>query len=327
MSSAARKSDAAAIELFIDGLSRASWLDVRKKEWPGFIYHFNDIRNIASALRHGRLYSRQECQRRGIPFVNVADQEVIQQSTWTHDHVRLYFRPHTPTQYHQEGIRPRSYRPHDAHCAVPVFLLFESRSLLTQEGIEFTDGNFGSSGHQRGATATFLEGIPFQKVYHDEAFNPSTASSITYHRHAEVISAKDLDLVHLKEIVCRTAPERETLLHLLGEEAGQWRSRIRLERAGERLFYRQWLYVYEVQLIRDFILVRLRVPSVSGPYEVRVGVWMPDGTLLKDKAAVVETLPSSFTIKLPASPEKVRFRLEVEGDLAFEGNLSTQAVY
>jgi len=124
------KADASEIVAFLDELSEQPWLDARKKAWPNYIYHFNDIRNIASVLQQGVLCSRERCRTSGISFIDVADRLVVSESPWTHSYSRFYFRPHTPTQYLQEGIRPPSFRSNEAHCPVPVFLLFRSRELL-----------------------------------------------------------------------------------------------------------------------------------------------------------------------------------------------------
>jgi hypothetical protein len=40
---------------------------------------------------------------------------------YVRDFVRLYFRPQTPTQYRNEGIRPKNMRELESHCPVPVF--------------------------------------------------------------------------------------------------------------------------------------------------------------------------------------------------------------
>ena len=45
---------------------------------------------------------------------------------------------------------------------------------------------------------------------------------LKFRRHAEVLAEDELDLEGLREIVCRTGPERDTLLDLLGPEAERW---------------------------------------------------------------------------------------------------------
>jgi hypothetical protein len=60
--------------------------------------------------------------------------------------VRLYFRPKTPTQWHNEGIRAPSERTSlNAHCPIPVFFCFDLVGLLSEDNVWFSDGNIGSS--------------------------------------------------------------------------------------------------------------------------------------------------------------------------------------
>lgn len=328
---AGRKPDADDIIAAIDTLAGQAWLDARKKHWPDHIYHFNDVRNIASTLRAGCLYSRSRCLQRSVGFVDVADQEVVRDSSWTHAFARFYFRPHTPTQYNQEGIRPTSHTVHGAHCPVPIFLLFDSRQLLSRPGVEFTDGNFGASGHGgargRHSDARFLREMPWELVYHDEAFRPDERSTVIYHRHAEVLYRDEIDLSELREIVCRTTAERETLLSLLGDDSPSWEERIRLELPGERLFYRQWVHFDQLQLLGDNIQVRLRSP-LQGSYSVHYRVWThPDGELLKERNTTVEPVPQSLRISLPRSSDAVLLNVEIGDALAYQGVLSRRSLF
>jgi hypothetical protein len=333
MTGSQRKADADEIVRFIDELGAETWLDSRKRVWPNFIYHFNDVRNIASVLRRGELLSRLQCQARGVSFVDVADRQVIGGSSWTHEYVRFYFRPRTPTQYHQEGIRPPSARMHDAHCGVPVFLLFDSRRLLTRVGVEFTNGNFGATGHAGGSgrksSAAALRILPFREIYHDEAYRATDHKpTLTYHRQAEVLVRDRVDLTELVEIICRSGAEMETLLSLLEEDADSWREKIRLEAAAERLFYRQWLYVDGVQLLGDSIQMRLRLPRPTPTFHVRIEARdASDGTLLREHAADVPNLTDTFRVRLSQSAPAVQLRCEIEGALAYLGTLTTRSLF
>src|SRR6266702_4781012 len=136
------KADAASIRTFLDELRKAPWLGKRRSAWPNYIYRFSDIRDVAAILRSGRLLSRTKCAELGVAFRDAANPQIIEQSPQAHGYARLYFRPHTPTQYHMEGIRAVAQRWRGAHCPVPVFLLFNSDDLLTRTGTIFTNGNF-----------------------------------------------------------------------------------------------------------------------------------------------------------------------------------------
>ncbi|NOK63725.1 MAG: DUF4433 domain-containing protein [Chloroflexi bacterium AL-W] len=95
-----------------------------RKWWPKYIYHFTDVNNAVQIITTGYLYSHAECEKQGIMVVDNASPEIINQTRLDYlNYVRLYFRPRTPTQYRNEGIRPFSKRELDAHCPIPNFLL------------------------------------------------------------------------------------------------------------------------------------------------------------------------------------------------------------
>lgn len=93
--------------------------------WPRFVYHFTDVQNAVEILRSGYLYSRTEAANRGLMLSDNASPQVIQPTTPAHfDFVRFYFRPRTPTQFQNEGIRPQPQRPlGGAHCPIPIFFV------------------------------------------------------------------------------------------------------------------------------------------------------------------------------------------------------------
>lgn len=153
------KSWANAIEAHIQHwsarLGNLSW-------WPRYLYHFTDVQNAANILQTGYLYSRHEAQRQGMMTVDNASPTVIQQTLAEHyQYVRLYFRPRTPTQYLNEGIRPLSQRElGGAHCPVPVFFCFDALSVLSQSETLFSNGNMGSNRVEYDNSRDFFLSIP-----------------------------------------------------------------------------------------------------------------------------------------------------------------------
>ena len=93
--------------------------------WQKYVYHFTDVQNAARILTDGIIYCRAEAVRRGRMVVDNASPEIIAQTrTEFTRFVRLYFRPRTPTQFRNEGIRPRTARVLGSHCPVPILFLF-----------------------------------------------------------------------------------------------------------------------------------------------------------------------------------------------------------
>ena len=74
--------------------------------WPKFAYHYTDVTNAVSILSSGKLYSRVKAGAKGVMENDNASRQVIDMTeTRATSYVRFYFRPLTPTQYHNEGVR------------------------------------------------------------------------------------------------------------------------------------------------------------------------------------------------------------------------------
>jgi hypothetical protein len=161
----------------------ASWV-------PKFLYHFTDVKNAASILQSGELLSRNEANRRNAMLHDNASSQVIEATRAMHqDFARLYFRPRTPTQFHNEGIRPVAARTFDnAHCAIPVFFGFDLVETLMIDGLMFSDGNMAAAHVTCSDDADRFAKIPFEFVYHEGPINaPLNTRTIVFHRHAEVL--------------------------------------------------------------------------------------------------------------------------------------------
>lgn len=322
-----RKSDADEILAFVEGLEAEPWLGRQRASWASTIYHYTDVRNAAQILGDGRLLSRKRCVEDGIEFVSAGHSDIVDQSSKTHGFVRLYFRPRTPTQYRCEGHQPRDIRG-PAHCPVPVFFLFDSRCLLTAEECEYTNGNFASWHSERGSTAAFLRNLNFKLIYHTTWFRPEDRDDVIFARNAEVLYPEELELDGLREIVCRTGAERETLMSILPATADPWRTRIRQERQGERLFERRWAYIRDVQLVRDRVVVNLKRRSEpSEPYDFEVTVTQPEtGEVLVHRAHEM-VLPPHVAVQLPRPAEAVGVNIQLAGNLAYKGTVVRKAVF
>jgi hypothetical protein len=319
-----RKPDSATFERLIDRLSEAFPNDPRRAEWTQHVYRFDDVRAAAEILRSGRLVSRDRWVASGPQHGDAANREIIAQSEHAHRYARLYFRPRTPTQHAMEGIRRRQDVVRGAHCAVPVFLVFDAKRMLTRVGARFSDGNlavFSAFQPQVGSTAAEFRNLPFRSIYHDSSLGQEEKQKILFHRNAEVLFEDQVDLDDLQEIVCRTSPERQTLLNLLGDHWKKYATLTRLERSGEMMFFKKDVtYVYDIQLESDRITVTM-APHV-GPYEWEIDVrdTTEQRVLLHDTITrPAHDLP--IEILISGLPEAVAVRLLVEGHLAFQGRL------
>ena len=268
----------AEIRQHLEELRRAPWMDRAREWWPRFLFHCTDISNAVNILRQEELGSRQRAISTGQLKLDIASSEVIAQtdSEWK-DYVRLYFRPRTPTQYHNEGFRPVGQRSLDSHCPVPVYLVFDALTVFSRADCRFSGGNLGAARATAQDDIPFLKQIPFNIVYHDSPLDPTERSQIVYHRqivhhrNAEVLVPERMGLESLRYIVCRSPAEYETLLHLLPLGT---RSRCQ-EKIGVRpeLFNREWTFVERVEMSAERVIFRFnRNTKTPGPFDARVAL-------------------------------------------------------
>ena len=269
-----RKQDRQRIIGKLDDLVRRYRYDARSW-WPDFLFHYTELENTISILNSGALYSREKAISRGLLSTDSASASVLVNTSQTYkSHARLYFRPKTPTQYSNEGIRPRDTIVYDAHCAVPVFLLFDSRDVLTRESTQFSNGTLAGFNPGRiGSTASFFEKMPFNKIYHNSWLQDDEKQEIIASRHAEVIVPGQLDLGPLRFIWCRSEAEKETLMSLLSEtQRNEWANKVFHGKKYD-LFFSRWSYVDRVAL--DETSARFsfnRNSKTPEPFELEVSI-------------------------------------------------------
>jgi hypothetical protein len=312
----AGKKDAARIKRHLETLRNAPWLGPARKWWPNYLFHFTDITNAVSILEGGKLVCRSQR-----PMTkDIASSEIIDQTeqAWK-NYVRLYFRPRTPTQFHNEGFRPLTDLGRlQAHCPMPVFFLFDAETLLTHETTRFSDGNVAVASPIVGKDAAFLEAIPFQKVYHDSWLDEAEKRSIIYHRHAEVLVPSQLDLAALKWIACRTEAELRTLRELLSPRNwNRFAPRIKIRR---QLFYRSRTFVEEAELEQQKVTLQFnRSSTTPGPFSVRLDIKNLDSGKSYFWMSGQYTANRTLRVAIPqlTNPTSYEVRLTLDGLIAF----------
>ena len=189
--------------------------------------------------------------------------------------MRLYFRPRTPTQYRNEGFRPTGQWEYNAHCPVPVYLLFKADEVLSKTDCLFTDGNV-AAGTTPMATIDELRQIPFNLVYHDSWVDQHNRSTIVYHRNAEVLVSQRLGLGAVRAIVCRSQAEYDTLVYLLPPSVRvRWVSKIVVQ-PNWHLFHNRWTFVQQVEMSNHRLLFRFNKDTATpGPFDARVEIIEP----------------------------------------------------
>lgn len=174
------------------------------------------------------MYSRNNALKMGLMESDNASPQVIDQTNeqWS-DFVRLYFRPRTPTQYNNEGFRPKEDRALESNCPVPIFFLFDAKGLLSRKEVLFSNTGLARGCSQVFSDAVGFKNLPFKLIYHNAFFSREERDLIVGARHDEVIIPDQLDLDDLKNIWCRSEAEYKTLLNLLDPlSRKKWNSKI-----------------------------------------------------------------------------------------------------
>ncbi len=190
------------------------------KWWTAYLYHFTDVHNVPTILDEGRIYSREDADHLLLMQNDNASGSVIGHTDYENkEYARLYFRPLTPTQFHNEGYKPRALRSkemEDASCPVPIFLCLDANATLNYPGTKFAErGIAGSRGNIKSGLEEFRK-LDFSKIYHNQGYDRETERDIKEYRQSEVIREEWFPVDPLlKGIFCRTEAERETLLFLL----------------------------------------------------------------------------------------------------------------
>ena len=225
--------------------------------WSNFIYHFSDISNVVKILNCGKLYSRNKAIELGLMTNDNAHDDVIQHTQNHHkDYARFYFRPKTPTQYINEGILPLVEVKNNAHCPVPVFLLFDFIKILSLDGILFSNGNIANKGVEIYENLEDLEKLEFENIFHNDALpQKNYREHIKYCRHAEVLVKEKLEVYdYLKLVVVRSQADKESLLYWLDDNAKKnLQGKIKIDTSG-RLFHHRWLSLEKVELQANKII-------------------------------------------------------------------------
>ena len=116
--------------------------------WPLYFYHFTDVYNAVSIIKSEYIYSRHTADKEKLMssdnaspnVINITDKKVT-------EYARLYMRPKTPTQYHNEGHKPEHIRNQDlnANCPIPIFFFLDAEKMLSMDGVKIVEK--GLAGH------------------------------------------------------------------------------------------------------------------------------------------------------------------------------------
>lgn|SRR5574341_319591 len=323
MSTTSRKSDADEIRQFLLDLQSEPWLKSDRSWWPQFAFHFTDLRNAVNILECGRIYSRNRLNELGIQFVDGASPEMIERTSEADkSKVRFFFRPRTPTQYRNEGVRPANQIQLHAHVPIPVFLLFDLVDLLTRLNCTWSNRSVATTFFDEEGDIEFLRSMPFKDIYHN-SFLPEDENrkrELVARRHAEILIPDEVELDCLKEIHCRSKAEKDTLLFLLSPQArAKWFNNAYSD-GRRQLFYKRWTYVDQVSLGRNHIQIRFSPDTLtSRPFHAVFEIIIPGQNPLKSEVSAFDSSINKglFTLPLPTPLQNYQFRITLDDHLVY----------
>ena len=191
--------------------------------WPQYAYHFTDVENAVGILSEGLLFSRYDAKRFNLMKNDNASRQVIDMtSSQVTTDVRFYFRPKTPTQYHNEGYKHPELRYSgdvNANVPVPIFFAFDLATLLNS-GVQFSEMSQAGCGATLYKTPEEFAAFNFAQIYKDGYMeNPDEEKR---YRQAEIITSGPFRIDScLEAVLCRNECEKITLLYLLRSKSSK----------------------------------------------------------------------------------------------------------
>jgi hypothetical protein len=332
-----RKPDADQIEAFIDDLAArvASGQLVTSlwRECPRFLFHLTQLENVPSILRSRCLFSRNRLIELDVPMAENASPAIIEQTLpFVHDHVRLYFRPKTPTFARNEGIRAPAEIWGGAHMPIPVAFILHAKPILCEEGVRFSDGGLARlKGFHLRSEGWFLQKLPFELIYNDTP-SASDQDALTFRRQAEVIIPGELPLEGLIwRIGVRSPAEFATLRTLLHDrlagETDYWMRQVEVD-PGTRWFFKRWTYVERVEGFPDRL--ELSFHASAHPQEFDVTWQFRDAgrdVLSEGNTRLLAKGDYRFPLPPAVRNRQYRFTMYLDNYLAYDGTFDSRTAY
>jgi ssDNA thymidine ADP-ribosyltransferase, DarT len=291
-----------------------------RKHWPSHLFHHTPLENAVTILLDGCLRSRNDGKNRRAR--DVAAPGVIDARDHAHELVRLYFRPKTPTQWHIEGIRKAGECAYgdQTHAGVLVMFLLDAQTVLTQPEIQFSDKNMQLSGATPARDEAYFSSIPFAKVFSEG----STGGDRSYidARCAEVLAASPLPLKDCLRSICfRSEPERDTLLHMLGDQRADWERFCHVSDAL-KVFQKEFTFVQELRLTSEGVIFKLNPRKDRRGVSIVIDLWDSRGQKTAEFVnSNHDTQPEnphhSWIWRTPIADDIYTVEVKLEGCLAY----------
>lgn len=310
--------------------------------WTSFLFHFTDIHNASRILYDGWIYSRKQALEKDVMSNDNASRAVIEATDIdTKCYGRLYFRPLTPTQYHNEGYKPSEIRNTEinASCPVPIFFCLSSNATLNYPGTKYAEKGISGHRHQIAEGIEEFTKLNFSKIYHNGPYSMEN-SDIKEYRHSEVIREGGFPVEPLlKCILCRTSAEKETLLFLLNQFSARlyntYKDKV-FYKPSLPCFYNNGIFIKRVYIMSKILMVefndpelRLKKAGVINPsVRIRIEIIYKniDGQVLSVSNGIgnfnyYNVRTCSYELREDISYDTIRVMIQVDDAIMYENEL------
>ena len=225
-----KRENASKVALFINNLKNTY-------AFEGFI-HSTSFENFINIMKSGYIYSRNKLLKNKASFSDIALNSVIENTLpIVQDYVRFYWRPKTPTNYTNEGIKPVAALNgnYKAHSPNPVILIFNA-SIIESDGIKFTNRNAGKYNTHLFDDINNL--FNFDSIFNNEDirnYDDNLKTKIKQARCAELLYPDQISINLIDKIIFRSSCDYQRAIQILGEN-----SKFKVDKT---YFYNHWLYV------------------------------------------------------------------------------------
>jgi len=191
-------------------------LDISNSPWgKGYVFHFTHLENAVKIINNRNIFSRNKASE--YSFTNSASNEQINRTrNFVHEYARFYFRPQTPTQWHNEGLGRNKYLD-NPKCPIPIFFKIKVEDILknNKDKCFVSNGNLSSHWANYGNSYEFLKKIDFINLYSKFGNNNYKIASQQEFIIHDYLNIEDLPY----EIICRTEEDKESLTNLIDENS------------------------------------------------------------------------------------------------------------
>ncbi|MEA2028009.1 MAG: DarT ssDNA thymidine ADP-ribosyltransferase family protein [Campylobacterota bacterium] len=296
--------------------------------WCKALFHFTNIDNTILILKKDKLFSRNEAIRLKLMQNDNANSNVISKTSLEYrDYARLYFAPSTPTQYNNEGFKPKSEIIHNAHCPMPIMFLFNFQKVFMLNNVKFTDGNLATNPNVY-TNIQDLNKLNFSLIYHRSSFLPEERNTIINARHSEVLVKNFLEVNnYLERIYVRSQAEKETLLYQIDENIRKkYESKITTNPTSN-IFVEKWLYINKV-FIEDSVLNIYwhhceTIEKCQEQYSLKI-ILIDSETQNKKQLVKTNWYPTESLMKIKLSHEAIfEISIYLDENIAYQNELMT----